>query len=216
MNRLRRLIGRYFFAATLARRFSGSFETMMEAELGRLRDVRDAAGFVAEVERSFGSLRSNDYWNQTLPAELETSGARTPPLFAYHAALCVLGSPVLFSTLTVKELLAPEIKPKKANLDRHHLFPKAYLKQQGVTDKKQTNQIANQTLLEWPDNIKISDQPPAKYVPKLRPRFSDADWAAMHRDHALPDDWWELEYDEFLTARRKLMAGVIRRGFEAI
>ena len=34
--------------------------------------------------------------------------------------------------------------------------------------------------------------------------------------HALPEDWFRMEYAEFLTERRKFMADIIRRGFEAL
>ena len=32
----------------------------------------------------------------------------------------------------------------------------------------------------------------------------------------LPEDFWNMEYDEFLTERRKLMARSIRKYFEAL
>lgn len=38
----------------------------------------------------------------------------------------------------------------------------------------------------------------------------------MTRFHALPTGWEALTYDDFLKQRRKLMAGIIRRGFEAL
>lgn len=38
----------------------------------------------------------------------------------------------------------------------------------------------------------------------------------MRRDHALPDAWHEMDYDDFLAARRSLMAAVVRRGAERL
>jgi hypothetical protein len=76
--------------------------------------------------------------------------------------------------------------------------------------------MANYALLEWPDNISISDDPPFEYVPAIRGRFSEDEWATMHEMHALPEGWESLEYPEFLDERRKLMAGIIRRGFETL
>src|SRR5207253_3092766 len=43
---LRRLIARWFFASLVAERFSGSFESLMEEELGRLRDRTSPEAFV--------------------------------------------------------------------------------------------------------------------------------------------------------------------------
>lgn len=213
---LRRLIARWFFASAVGERFSGSFETLMEDELGRLREGLTRETFVDELERTIRLTLTEDFWRVTLPDALESSGARTPSLFAYYAALCVMKSNGLFSELTVWELFDPSVQSKKANMDRHHLFPKAYLRKQVTKDKKLINQIANTTLMEWPDNIKISATSPAEYVPKMRERFSTEQWRSMAADHALPDGWTELPYDEFLARRRVLMAGVIRRAFESL
>ena len=49
----------------------------------------------------------------TLPAELETSSARSPAAFAFYAAQALLGAPVLFSQKRVAELLDPSIRSTK-------------------------------------------------------------------------------------------------------
>jgi hypothetical protein len=71
-------------------------------------------------------------------------------------------------------------------------------------------------LLEWPDNIDISDDPPSECVPKLKARIPVQDWETMHDLHALPNNWENMEYQEFLAERRLLMAQIIRRGFETL
>ena len=38
----------------------------------------------------------------------------------------------------------------------------------------------------------------------------------MHDQHGLPEKWHEMSYDKFLIERRKLMAAIIRRGFESL
>lgn len=90
------------------------------------------------------------------------------------------------------------------------------MESEGVTDLKIINQLANFALLEWPDNIEISDDPPSEYVPKIGHRFSANEWCKMHEYHALPEDWHKMPYEVFLAERRKLMAAVIRRGFESL
>ena len=53
-------------------------------------------------------------------------------------------------------------------IERHHLFPRAYLsKKLGVSDPKKINQIANMALVEWNVNIGISDSAPSKYWQKI-------------------------------------------------
>lgn len=64
------------------------------------------------------------------------------------------------------------MKATKKALERHHLFPKAWLEKHGVDDQRSRNQMANYALVEWPDNIDISDKAPADYVPELQTRFA--------------------------------------------
>jgi len=210
---LRNAIARWFFMSILTARYTGSFESVMEQDLARLRDVKNAAGFVALLDGIIDSTFTDDYWNITLPNDLATSSARTPSLFAYHAALNLLDAKVLFSKLKVSELLDPVTHAKKSSLERHHLFPKAYLIKGGTSEKRDTNQIANYALVEWKDNIEISDQSPATYVPEYNARFSEDELAKMYYWHALPKNWYNMEYENFLVERRKLIARVVRDGF---
>lgn len=188
----------------------------MDSDLNRFKEVSDAAGFKSLLDTIMSSELTNDFWTVTLPANLDSSSARNPELFAYTAAQNRINSPVLFSHKKVSDLIDPAIKSKKKALDRHHLYPRAWLEEQGVTDMKRINQMANLALLEWPDNIDISDTPPTDYVPVIRARFSSDDWQRMHEAHALPTGWELMTYDEFLVERRKLMAAIIRNGFESL
>lgn len=90
---------------------------------------------------------------------------------------------------------------------------RGYLKGQGVERVPDINQIANYTLVEWDDNIAISDAPPSQYWPKYAERFDPETLAPRMRWHALPRDWWTLSYEDFLVARRPLIADVIRQGY---
>lgn len=76
--------------------------------------------------------------------------------------------------------------------------------------------MANLALIEWTDNELIGDRPPKEYMPRLRERLSPDELAEMNFWHALPDGWEDMDYHDFLEARRKLMALVIRRGFEKL
>jgi hypothetical protein len=70
--------------------------------------------------------------------------------------------------------------------------------------------------LEWPENIQISDAAPSEYVPRIRERFSSEEWNRMHRLHALPMNWEQMGYADFFDERRKLMAAIIREGFDTL
>ncbi|MEZ4615382.1 MAG: hypothetical protein R2867_07695 [Caldilineaceae bacterium] len=140
---LRNVIARWYFMAALTGRYTGSPESAMEQDLARLRGIQTANEFVAILDRIVQDAFTDDYWNITLPNELATSSPRSPSLFAYLAALNLLDARVLFSQMKVAELIDPALRGKKAALERHHLFPRAYLRRIGITEPGEINQIAN-------------------------------------------------------------------------
>lgn len=188
----------------------------MDGDLARIREIDTGEAFLSWLDGEITSELTNDFWQITLPSQFDSSSARNPQLFAFFAAQNRLGAPVLFSHKTVSDMLDPTIKTTKKALERHHLFPKAWLEAQGVSDQRMRNQMANYALVEWPDNIDISAKAPQDYVPQIKVRFSDEDWAEMHLSHGLPMGWEAMPYDQFLGQRRDLMAGVVRRGFEKL
>ncbi len=219
LDQLREVIARWFFMAHTTARYSGSFETTFESDLGRLASLApgDSAGFIDALDRIVNDRLTSDYWTIGLPNELATSASKSPALMAYLAALNIHDADVLLSTTKVRSRLDPAISLKKG-IERHHIFPRNYLKQRKVTDLKRINQIANYAMVEWSDNIKISDLPPGEYWPQqiAGKGFDDARLATQRDLHALPDGWEEMEYDTFLQVRRKLMADVVKRAFDLL
>lgn len=213
---LRNAIARWFFMTSLTGRYTASPETQMEQDLALLREIHDGHELVRLLDRIVGDELTEDFWNITLPNDLATSSARSPSLFAYYAALNLLEATVLFSQMKVSDLLDPAVKGTKSALERHHIFPGGYLNTLGVTSTRDRNQIANFALVEWSDNIDISDVPPSDYFPKYAARFSKQELDQMMYWHALPHGWENMEYLEFVEARRKRMAAVIRDGFQKL
>lgn len=213
---LRDTIARWFFMSALTSRYSGSFESTMEQDLNRLRDVKNGDEFAILLNRIVADTLTDDFWNITLPNELATSSPRSPSLFAYYAALNLLKAKVLFSKMLVSDLLDPTTKAKKSAVERHHLFPKEYLRTLGIDENRDMNQIANFALVEWNDNIAISDSPPSDYYPKYASRFKENELREMCFWHALPDGWENMEYQKFLEQRRKLIAQVTKKGFQEL
>jgi hypothetical protein len=215
-HRLREVIARWFFMCNITGRYTGSSESTMEEDLSRVEDAGSAEGYIETLDRVIQSRLTSDFWTITLPDELDTSSYYSPTLFAYHAALNILNAPALFSTLTIKELLDPGVQANKSAVERHHLFPKSYLKGEGITDNQRVNQIANRAYVEWADNIDISDQSPAEYFPTYAARFDDDTLEEMMHYHALPTGWHEMDYDSFLEKRRQQIAQVTREGFQEL
>lgn len=220
IDRLREVIARWFFMAQMTGRYSGAFESQFEQDVARLADVDlgDADAFMAILNRVVEDTLTGDYWSITLPNELATSAAKSPTLLAYIAALNILDADALLSTGKVRSRLDPAITAKKG-IERHHLFPRAYLRDEiGIKDNKDINQIANMALVEWSDNIDISDTAPSDYWPKqLAKKNLDSEVLARQCYlHALPDGWQDMSYREFLDQRRQLMGQVVKDAFETL
>lgn len=216
LGRLREVVARWFFMAQTTGRYTGSFESQFEQDVAKLTEATagDADGFCRALDRIVTDTLGNDYWTTTLPNSLATSAAKSPALMAYFAALNIHDADALLSTTKVRTRLDPAVTTVKG-IERHHLFPRAYLKKQGITESKRINQIANMALVDWNDNIDISDKPPREYWPEQieKKRVSDQQLADQTYCHALPPDWENLSYDEFLDARRRLMGSVVRDAF---
>lgn len=213
---LRKVIAQWYCMVNLTGRYTSGSESKMEFDLARLRNVKTGDEFVAELRQICNSVLTSDYWTISLPIELASAAARSPALFAYFAAQNLLDARVLFSQHKVADLLDPTTHAYRTSLERHHLFPKAYLKNQGITDTRDINQTANFTMVEWGDNTKISDKPPQEYLPELSKRFSSQEMAQMMYWHALPENWETMEYREFLKRRRELIAKVIADAYEKL
>lgn len=212
-SRLRQLIAQWFFMTALTGRYTSSPESKMEFDLARFRGLQDAESFTEVLESICAATLISDYWSISLPTELATAAGRSPSMFAFFAALNLQDARVLFSQFKVSELMDPATQAPRASLERHHLFPKEYLRSIGITDTRETNQIANFTIVEWGDNAKIRDKSPGDYLTELKARFSGPDLERMYYCHALPDNWENLEYQDFLRQRRELMARVIRDSY---
>ncbi|GAA5175580.1 DUF262 domain-containing protein [Niveibacterium umoris] len=214
--KLRKAIARWLFMSLLTGRFTSSPESRMEQDLAELRELKSSDQFLARLEAVETNTLTDDYWTKTLPMDLATSAGRSPALFGFYAAQALLGARALFSNSSVVDLLDPPAQGQKKALERHHLFPKKYLKGKGIDSVRDINQIANYALVEWDDNIAISDAAPSSYWGKYAERFDTETLTAMMRWHALPQNWWTLSYDEFLAARRPLIANIIRQGYETL
>ncbi|MCY4257849.1 MAG: DUF262 domain-containing protein [bacterium] len=213
---LQPVIARWFFMAQTTGRYTGSSETALDADLARISslDSADPQSFCSELDRQIKATFTNDYWEVTLPARLDTSASKSPALCAYWATLNILDAELLFSNLRMKDIQQPHTAPK--SVERHHLFPKAYLHARGITQTRQVNAIANMAFLDWPDNSEISANDPSKYWPEMSERMSSAQLKHQVEWHALPVGWEQLAYPDFLDKRRELIAKVTRSGFESL
>lgn len=213
---LRKIIRKWIYMATVTQFYTGSTESEVEKQMADLRDIHSANEFVAYLEGIIDSTFTEDYFNYTLLASLNTSAANSPAWYAYLAAINVLGTPMLFSTMPASKYMIWGASGKKNSIDKHHIFPKHYLEQIGFTNDRDRNQIANFTYLDYQTNIDIADKPPAEYVTEYRDRIGEESYAKTCQQNALPIDFEKMDYQRFIEERRRLMAQMIKTGYEKL
>ena len=213
-------IGKWFFFSSVISRYSYSPETQMESDLNYFKAAKDKFDFVMLIHTVITSELTNDFWEITVPNKLLISSSQKNAIRnTFFACLIRKGANVLFSDRKVGDLFNPDMRPKKKHLEKHHIFPKHYLADKFNLDRRQINQVANFTYLEFEDNIEISDAPPKDYFVEIKRKYykgKEAELEKMLTDHCLPSNFYDLNYDDFLKQRRKLMANMIRTVFESL
>lgn len=213
---LNKVITKWIFMATITGFYTGSTESEVEKQFADLREVTTPEGFVSYLESTIATRFTDDFFTYSLPSSLEGSSANSPSWFGYVASLIVLGTPMLFSTAPLAQYFAVGTSGKKNAIDKHHIFPKNYLTKIGYDNDRERNQIANFTYLDYNTNIEIGDKAPTEYVATYREKLGEEGYVKSCRDNALPLDFENLEYPDFLAQRRALMAGIVKKAYERL
>ncbi len=213
---LRKCISKWFFMSTITYFYTGSTESEVENQFADLRDVNTAEEFIAYIDRVISTRFTDDYFNLTLPSELNSAAAISPAWNGYIAAQIVLNNPMLFSNTPVSKYFIIGSSGTKNAIDKHHIFPKHYLEQIGYTNDRDRNQLANFTYLDYVTNIDISDKAPADYVNAYRQKLDDDGYKKTCEQNALPENFENMEYPVFLEKRRQLMAQIVKKAYEQL
>jgi len=211
-KKLEKIVRKWFVFSLLTQRYTGSPETTIEEDLSLFKEKGD---FAEKLEKVIESVLTHDFWEITLPREvLVTSSTQNHAYLVYLASLIYSDVNVLFSDVKLRDYFANSmVKMKKKIVDRHHIFPRAFLQKKGITNKKEINQIANLVFLEYKDNINIGDKPPKEYWHLLTDSMPQEKVKEHMKMHDLPEEFWEMDYHEFLAKRRELMAKRIKEYF---
>jgi hypothetical protein len=216
---LERLVRRWYAMSILSGRYGGTPETAFDVDIRQI----EARGLAAYANSVIENELPTTYWTGMLPQLMDTSSAQSPYFFAYQAAQVKLGDRGFLSRdITVQDLLMNRS-------DVHHVYPKKHLKGLGLS-RGQYNQISNFVLAQSEINIAIGHKPPEEYFRELaeqchggRKKYGgitiEADMRANLRMNCVPDSMLDGEipsYEDFLEARRKLMALKIKTWFEAL
>lgn len=212
-------VRKWFVFSVLTGRYSGSPESMFDYDIRQIH----AQSFPVFAESLYAGQLSDAFWNASLPQEMDTSVASSPYFRVFQAAQIKRGDKGFLSKdISVRELI--EVKS-----DVHHLFPKDYLKKQGL-NRGQYNQIANYAVAQSEINIAIGNREPSKYMNEMieqcnggKKKYGNITSLSDLKDNlamnCIPDGMENMsaaDYPKFLAKRRLLMAQRIKTYFGSL
>lgn len=216
---IERYVRRWFVLSVLTGRYSSSPESTFDYDIRQIH----AQGLKDYLDGLVRGELSDAFWTSALPQELDTSAGSSPYFCVFQAAQVKLTHRGFLSKdITVRELI--EVKS-----DVHHLFPRDYLKKNGLT-RGQYNQIANYAVAQSEINIAIGNKEPQVYFSQLleqchggKKRYGNitelSDLRENFRMNCIPEGMEHMtvaDYPDFLAARRELMAQQIKAYFQAL
>ncbi len=213
---LRRVITKFIFMALVRQYYGLSPESSVEKNFADLRNVTTAQDFIDYFNKEIELNLTDDFFTKILPDDLHSSSAISPSWYGYIAAINVLGTPMLFSTSPLSVYWETGGSGKKKSIDKHHIFPKNYLKKIGFESDRDRNQIANFTYLDYNTNIDIGDNPPADYVGRYREKLGEEGYLMACEQNALPVGFENMDYMTFLEQRRLLMSKIIEKAYKKL
>jgi hypothetical protein len=212
-------VRRWFVYSILTGRYSGSPESVFDFDIKQISQ-KPFDEYLKEKEE--GEL-SDAFWNASLPQSLDTSVASSPYFHVFLASQVKANDKGFLS----KDVLVSDLISLRGDI--HHLFPKDYLKKNGL-DRSKYNQIANYVYMQSEINIKVGNKPPKDYfeVVKKQMRNGNQQVSGLLNDQQLLDNLkmncvpTEIQqmsiedYNDFLTLRRKLMAKKIKEYYHSL
>ncbi|MEJ7577421.1 MAG: DUF262 domain-containing protein [Pyrinomonadaceae bacterium] len=206
-------VQRWLVYTMLTGRYSGSPESSFDFDIKQI-DQKPFADYLKEKEE--GEL-SDAFWYASLPQSLDTSVASSPYFHVFLAAqVKAADKGFLSKNVSVGDLIS-------LRGDIHHLFPKDYLKKNGL-DRSKYNQIANYVYMQSEINIKVGNKPPKGYFETINSQIANSNNLLSGisspdelfenlKANCIPAEIMEMDvddYPEFLDLRRKMMAKKMR------
>lgn len=212
-------VKRWFVFSVLTGRYSGSPESSFDYDIKQISQ-KPFNEYLTEKEE--GEL-SDAFWNASLPQSLDTSVASSPYFHVFLASQVKANDRGFLS----KDVLVSDLISLRGDI--HHLFPKDYLKKNGL-DRSKYNQIANYVYMQSEINIKVGNKPPKDYFGLVISQLEDNNQQVSGistnehllenlRMNCVPTEILEMnidDYSEFLNLRRKLMATKIKEYYQSL
>ena len=207
-------VRRWFVYSVLTGRYSGSAESFFDFDIKQISN-RPFDEYLKEKEE--GEL-SEAFWNASLPQSLDTSVASSPYFNVFLASQVKANDKGFLS----KDVLVGDLISLRGDI--HHLFPKDYLRKNGL-ERGKYNQIANYVFMQSEINIKVGNKPPKDYFGLINQQIEDNNTLVSGisnqselfenlKANCVPTEIMTMsidDYSEFLVLRRKLMAQKIKQ-----
>lgn len=212
-------VRRWLVFSILTGRYSGSPESAFDFDIKQISQ-KPFDEYLKEKEE--GEL-SDAFWNASLPQSLDTSVASSPYFHVFLASQVKANDRGFLS----KDVLVGDLISLRGDI--HHLFPKDYLKKNGL-DRRQYNQIANYVYMQSEINIKVGNKPPKDYFEIVKAQIFDNQQQVSGisteqqllnnlKMNCVPTEIQQMsivDYNDFLTLRRKLMATKIKEYYQSL
>ena len=210
---------KWFVYTILTGRYSGSPESYFDYDIKQISE-RPFSEIMREREEA---ELSDAYWNASLVQSLDTSVASSPYFLIFLASQVKENDKGFLS----KDILVRDLIEQRGDI--HHLFPKDYLKKQGL-DRWKYNQIANYVYMQSEINIKVGNKPPKGYFELILNQIQENNTSVSGissemelfdnlKQNCVSAEIVNMEindYQHFLTMRRKLMAEKIKNYYHSL
>lgn len=212
-------VRRWLVYSILTGRYSGSPESAFDFDIKQISQ-KPFDEYLKEKEE--GEL-SDAFWNASLPQSLDTSVASSPYFHVFLASQVKANDRGFLS----KDVLVSDLISLRGDI--HHLFPKDYLKNNGL-DRSKYNQIANYVYMQSEINIKVGNKPPKDYFEIVKSQLvnntqqvsglaTEQQLLDNLKMNCVPAEIQQMsiaDYNDFLTSRRKLMATKIKEYYHSL
>ena len=211
---IEKYVKKWLILSLLTGRYSGSPESKFDHDIRSISE-KGMESFLGEIERA---ELSDTFWNVGLIQNLTTPVSNTPSFNVYLAAQCKYNARGFLSKdITIRNLI-------EHRGDKHHIFPKDFLKMKGLTRSKY-NQVGNYVYTQSEINISISNKEPMQYLSEILEQCDNGqtkyggikdknDLLENFKENDIPCEIFNFkfeDYNTFLELRRSLIAQKIKK-----
>lgn len=217
---IEKCVARWFVYSVLTGRYSGSPESMMDYDIRQI----ESKSFTEYLKEKEQAELSEAFWQYGLVDSLKSSVSSSPSFNVFLASQVKANDRGFLSKdITVANMIS-------LRGDIHHIFPKAYLKENNKNQRSEYNQIANYVYVQQEINIKIGKKAPEVYFSQIQNQCNGGE-LVFGGINNMPDLLNNLEmncvpkeifsmksedYESFLIERRKLMAEKIKGYYNSL